>query len=199
MGKLNLAESRYDQYLNVTDPLKITPKMIEINESSIVQFYINDYSDNCIASRSYNIDSNNTMKHDIQLNPYIFESVIQTHPYIFGSLFNSYNNSNYIYINQRYDFQLEYPNDWFSVTQDIFDDSIPLNDPIVVSIYPKEVLNHTGLSDGLSDHIPPHVTIAVEDKGNWYNPEIYLRTYFDKLLDLKNSKEFAFNTINLYS
>ena len=87
----------------MTDPLKLKPKMIDINESSIVQFYFTDYADNCIASRSYKIDNTNNNNEDIQGYPYIFES-----------LSDSYKNTNYMYLNQGYDFQLEYPIDWFS-------------------------------------------------------------------------------------
>jgi hypothetical protein len=175
IDKLN-GDFIFDHYLNVTDPSKIKPKIIDIKGPSIVQFYVSDYSNNWSHSRPYVIDSNYTMSESMQEKKY--------NP---KSLFNSFNNSYYTYINNQYDFQLEYPINWFSVTQDI-DDDIYLNDPKVLSIYPEEVLNDTKWQR----YNPPHVTISVEDKDNWTIPNTYVSDYF-KNID-GNYKDFKYKT-----
>ena len=175
IDKLN-GDFIHDHYLNVTDPSKIIPKIIDIKEPSIVQFYVSDYSDNWSHSRPYVIDSNYTTNESMQENKYSSKS-----------LFNSFNNSSYKYINNQYDFQLEYPIDWFSVTQDV-DDDIYINDPQVVSIYPEKILNDSKLQRYNS----PHVTISVQDKGNWSIPHTYVTEYF-KNID-GNYKDFNYYT-----
>jgi hypothetical protein len=143
---------KFDKSLLVTDPSKIKPKFININQSDFSMIFC-DFADHCDKTRTYQID--NTVKKTT-------EPKEQKKDVLFFINDNSSNSNNLKYVNQKYGFQLEYPSNWFSVVLDANTAKqfrIHQNDPDILLLYPEEeILNSNGTQYSLRNVITASVT-----------------------------------------
>jgi hypothetical protein len=158
----NLLENfAQDRHLQVIKPTHIKPKMIDVDKASL-QFIFCDYSDNCEKTRVYNLDNRSKAAEKSPLG---------------GVIISQINQSTYSYVNNDYNFQLEFPTNWISISQDIYANTLYLHDPIVAVFYPKEEILYS--NGTIPDYIEPHVSIIVHDiiEGNDSNQEPLMRYY----------------------
>jgi|SRR5215208_231673 len=154
-----------DRPLTVADPIKITPKFVNINQTAILIAFC-DFSDHCDQTRRYYINTANDTN-------YPFEPIDQNQTLLFDHT-GTNNSNNLIYANQRDGFQLEYPSNWLSVAVDPYtptQSQIYLNDPDVLLLFPlEEIINSNGSAFSLQNRI----SIALQERTNTDpNPKLY--------------------------
>ena len=183
-----------DQFLDISDPQKIGLRLIGTNQSS-VHFTFCDLSDNCERTRVYDINAGYDNSSNVPNNA---QSYILRPTGNINNFSNADSTDRYIYLNQEYGYQLEYPSDWFAKTVNMYNDEIStssFNDPLTASFFPiKEIINNPG--SGLTTSL----SINVQDSVHYDDPkQVY--NYFNSSRtqrDLKNVLEYELLNASKY-
>jgi hypothetical protein len=177
-----------DKPLTVADPIKITPKFVNINQTAISIAFC-DFSDHCDQTRRYYINIANDTN-------YPFEPIDQNQKSLFNNT-GTNNSNNLIYASQKHGFQLEYPSNWLSVAVDPYtptQSQIYLNDPDVLLLFPlEEIINSNGSVFSLQNRI----SIAMQEKTNTDpNPKLYFDFFNNTNVQQDLQTEFEYELSN---